>query len=90
MKRLLLGVLLGSLGAVLFHQREGIATIIRPDCDHRQAAAASEEQDAAPADVKEELERLTRAELYRRAQAAGIPGRGEMTKAELIAALRAL
>jgi hypothetical protein len=89
-KRLLLGVLLGNLGAVLFHRRERIATILRPSRDRRQAAAASEEQEAAPADVTEELERLTRAELYRRAQAAGIPGRGEMSKAELIAALRAI
>jgi len=31
---------------------------------------------------------MTREQLYRRAQAAGIAGRSQMSKAELIAALR--
>jgi hypothetical protein len=34
------------------------------------------------------LEELTKQELYDRAQAAGIPGRSEMNKHELIRALR--
>jgi DNA end-binding protein Ku len=34
------------------------------------------------------LDELTKAELYERARAAGIPGRSEMTKDELIRALR--
>lgn len=34
------------------------------------------------------LEGLTKEDLYKRAQAADIPGRSEMTKDELIAALR--
>jgi hypothetical protein len=36
------------------------------------------------------LDELTKEELYRRAQAANIAGRSEMTKEELIAALRKL
>jgi Rho termination factor, N-terminal domain len=35
-----------------------------------------------------DLSRLTAAELYRRAQAAGIAGRSSMTKSQLIEALR--
>ena len=34
------------------------------------------------------LDELTKEELYKRAQAEDIPGRSEMTKDELIAALR--
>jgi hypothetical protein len=37
----------------------------------------------------EELESLTKAELYNRARAAEIPGRSAMTKAQLVRALRA-
>jgi hypothetical protein len=36
------------------------------------------------------LQELSKAELYGRAQAAGIPGRSQMSKDELIRALRAL
>jgi hypothetical protein len=35
-----------------------------------------------------ELEELTREELYQRAQEADVPGRSEMTKEQLVAALR--
>ena len=35
-----------------------------------------------------ELETLTKNELYERARAANIPGRSQMTKAELVRALR--
>jgi DNA end-binding protein Ku len=37
---------------------------------------------------REQLEGLTKAELYERARAANIPGRSEMTKDELVRALR--
>ena len=36
----------------------------------------------------DELDALTRAELYERARAAGISGRSEMTKEQLIDAIR--
>jgi hypothetical protein len=42
--------------------------------------------DEAPAG---DLDQLPRNELYRRAQAAGIRGRSNMSKAQLVAALRA-
>jgi hypothetical protein len=50
---------------------------------------ASLEDDTPRASRVQSLEELTRDELYARAQAAEIPGRSEMTKAELVAALRA-
>lgn len=36
----------------------------------------------------EELSKLSKEELYRKAKEAGIPGRSKMTKSELIAKLR--
>jgi hypothetical protein len=83
-------MLFGTAAAVLFHGRERILTIVRPDRVRTRAATSSiEENKSAPVDSPGALERLTRAELYRRAQAAGIPGRAAMSKAELIAALLA-
>jgi DNA end-binding protein Ku len=38
--------------------------------------------------MKEDLARLSRDELYERAQRLGIPGRSAMNKDELIAALK--
>jgi hypothetical protein len=88
MKPLVRGLLLGTLGSVLFHRRERLSELVR---QRRRAAARppAERGRTAGELPPDELERLTRAELYRRAQAAGIPGRSEMSKAELIAALRA-
>jgi DNA end-binding protein Ku len=43
---------------------------------------------ADPAATDDDLEDLSRAELYERAQAAQVPGRSSMSKAELVAALR--
>jgi DNA end-binding protein Ku len=48
----------------------------------REAADSEHEQDG-----REELTRLDREELYRRAQEAGVPGRSNMSKAELVEAL---
>jgi hypothetical protein len=42
-----------------------------------------------PARRDDQLDSLTKEQLYERAQAEGIAGRSEMTKAGLIAALRA-
>jgi DNA end-binding protein Ku len=41
-----------------------------------------------PEQPREKLDGLTRAELYERARDADIPGRSQMTKAQLIEALR--
>jgi DNA end-binding protein Ku len=51
--------------------------------DGGDARAARE----AAGDGGDELERLDREELYRRAQEAGMPGRSKMSKAELVEAL---
>jgi hypothetical protein len=73
LKALGLGVVVGTLASLLMRRGRRAAS----------AASAAERPD------DDGLERLTRPELYRRAQAAGIAGRSEMTKAQLIAALRA-
>ena len=52
-----------------------------------RAAGAARETVANVAD-RRGLEELTKEELYERARAAGIPGRSDMSKDELIAALR--
>ena len=53
---------------------------VRDGGDARAAREAAE-------DGGDELERLDREELYRRAQEAGVPGRSKMSKAELVEAL---
>ena len=78
MRALALGLALGALASWLFSRRVG-----------RSRAAETGTARPAAADGADDLERMMRPELYRRAQAAGIPGRSEMTKAQLIAALRA-
>jgi DNA end-binding protein Ku len=94
MRSFLLGLLLGTLGAILFHQ---LRYRLKRELDQEPSRAATatgagrstqqsgQRQVAAPDD----LSRLTAAELYRRATAAGIPGRSGMSKAQLIAALQA-
>jgi hypothetical protein len=78
MKALALGLALGALASWLLSRRLGPGDAAETGTATR---AAGEDAD--------DLERMMRPELYRRAQAAGIPGRSEMTKAQLIAALRA-
>jgi hypothetical protein len=94
MRSFLLGLLLGTLGPTLF-DRLRYRLKSEPAEDRSRAAAArgarrSTEQpgdgEGAAPDV---LSQLTAAELYRRAQAAGIAGRSGMSKAQLIAALQA-
>jgi hypothetical protein len=88
-RALLLGIALGALAAFFYSRRNRIAAgppQTRLDAPADSGAAAVETERAQPA---EDLERLTTAELYRRAQAAGIVGRSQMTKAQLIVALRA-
>jgi DNA end-binding protein Ku len=48
------------------------------------------DEPSKPATGEPPLQELSKAELYGRAQAAGIPGRSQMSKDELIRALRAL
>jgi hypothetical protein len=91
MTRFFIGVLLGTAAAIAFQQvrrrrrstQEAPAT--RPPAPHPSA----QHEDALDAEA-DDLESLTSAELYRRAQAAAIRGRASMTKAQLIEALRAV
>ena len=92
-KSLGIGLIVGTLVGILLRQRGwnigpgGYAEArveppsARPVGDEPKVPSGATERD--------DLDRLTRPELYRRAAAAGIRGRSEMTKAELIAALRA-
>jgi hypothetical protein len=89
MRALSIGVLLGAASAIVLQQlRRRMAVSISRPTSPAAAAPAS-----VPNGVKEtgpdDVSSLTAAELYRRAQAAGIRGRATMTKAQLIEALRA-
>ena len=94
MRSFLLGLLLGTLGPILFDRLRYRPTVVAAE-DLSRATAATEadrsteeargsERTSAPDD----LSQLAMPELYRRAQAAGIAGRSDMTKAQLIAALQ--
>jgi hypothetical protein len=91
MRSFLLGLLLGTLGPILVERLRSRPKSEPAEEPSQAAAGRSAEQpgddgDAAPDD----LSQLTAAELYRRAQAAGIAGRSGMSKAQLIAALQAV
>jgi hypothetical protein len=95
MRSLLLGLLLGTLGPVLVVVLRG--RLRNEGAEGQSAAAAAvggERSTREPSHgtraEPDDLSDLTAAELYRRAQAAGIAGRSGMTKAQLIAALRAV
>jgi hypothetical protein len=91
MRPLLLGVLLGTLGSIFFgrlRNRLGGEEAAPTDAPV-DAELSSEPSHRTPA-KPDDLSRLTSAELYRRAQAAGITGRSAMSKAQLIAALQAI
>jgi hypothetical protein len=95
MRSFLLGLLLGTLSPILFGRLR-----YRPEErareDPSRAAAATgagpstEQPGHGEGAAPDDLSRLTAAELYRRAQAAGIAGRSGMSKAQLIAALQAV
>jgi hypothetical protein len=96
MRSFLLGLLLGTLGAILFDRVRYRLKIGAAQHSSRATAATGTERSAEQpgegegASTSPDLSRLTAAELYRRAQLAGIAGRSGMSKAQLIAALRAV
>lgn len=76
MRLLAIGGALGVALAVLFLRRVGAPAVVR----ERVGAVVPRRRTS--------LEGLTKDELYERAQQADIPGRSEMTKDELLKALR--
>ena len=95
MRSFLLGLLLGMLGSILFDRvRYRLKVGAAQDSSRATAATGTERSAEQPSDegpsTSQDLSRLTAAELYRRAQLAGIAGRSGMSKAQLIAALRAV
>jgi Rho termination factor, N-terminal domain len=84
-KALVLGLAVGAAGALLARRRKEMAAFVGSTERRLHRRGASWPRDSEPG---AELEQLTKSELYRHAQAAGIAGRSEMTKAELIEALR--
>jgi hypothetical protein len=94
MRSFLLGLLLGALGPILF---DGLRYRLKgePAEDRSRAAAgtgagrSTEQPRHGEGATSVDLSQLTAAELYRRAQTAGIAGRSGMSKAQLIAALQA-
>jgi hypothetical protein len=95
MRSFLLGLLLGTLGPILF-DRLRYRLKGEPAENPPRAAATSEAErpieqpGAGEGEAQVDLSELTAAELYRRAQAADISGRSGMSKAQLIAALQAV
>lgn len=93
MRSFLLGLLLGTLGPILFVRYR----LNGEPADNRSGSAATseaerriEQEGAGEGEARVDLAELTAAELYRRAQAADIAGRSGMSKAQLIAALQAV
>jgi hypothetical protein len=91
MRSFLLGLLLGTLGPILF-DRLRYRLKAEPAENRSRGAATSEAErpieqpGAGEGQARVDLAELTAAELYRRAQAADIAGRSGMSKAQLIAA----
>jgi hypothetical protein len=92
MRSLMLGVLLGTIVALLKRLRLAAKIGTAETASTRAPAAAAQppagqsgQRGESPSD---DLARLTRQELYLRAQTAGIVGRSQMSKQQLIAALR--
>jgi hypothetical protein len=96
MRSFVLGLLLGTLGPILFDRLRYRPTATTAEDPSRAAAAIEAERSTEEArgsegtSAPDDLSQRTRPELYRRAQAAGIAGRSDMTKAQLIAALQAV
>jgi hypothetical protein len=92
MRSFLLGLLLGTLGPILF---ERLRYRLKSEAAEDPSPAAAtgvggSAEQPGHGEGPHDLSQLTAAELYRRAQTAGIAGRSGMSKAQLIAALKAV
>jgi hypothetical protein len=94
MRSFFLGLLFGTIGPILVDRlRNRLKGEVAQDRQPATAATRAESSAELPGEglsALDDLSQLTTTELYRRAQAAGIAGRSAMSKAQLIAALRAL
>jgi hypothetical protein len=89
MRKLLLGGAIGAIGAILARRRHRAVHLARAQSGRMRGVKDAGRKGVARLRREPDLEELTKEELYHRAQAAGIPGRSEMSKDDLIAALRA-
>jgi hypothetical protein len=92
MRLLILGLLLGAFGSLLLERLRERRGEARRDRQPTVASPSNERASPPPPSTRDDpddLAHLTREQLYRRAQTAGIAGRSRMSKEELIAALRA-
>jgi hypothetical protein len=93
MRSFLLGLLLGTLGPMLFERlryRLESEAAENPSPAAAATGAGGSLEQPGHGEAPDDLWQLTAAELYRRAQTAGIAGRSGMSKAQLIAALKAV
>jgi hypothetical protein len=96
MRSLILGLLIGTFAAVLLERLRLRAKIEAAGAPPRAAPVTAAEAPTGQSGERghdsfsDHLTQMTRQQLYRRAQAAGIVGRSEMSKAQLIAGLRAI
>jgi hypothetical protein len=87
LRALLIGLSLGTLGAVLLQRLLGQNDLVEPTELAVSTTSTPERANDEP-QASDDLSRLSTPELYRRAQAGGIAGRSNMTKAQLVEALR--
>jgi hypothetical protein len=87
-RKLLLGGVIVAIGAVLARRRQRTVDLALAQSDRVRGVTEAGRKRVARLKREPDLEELTKEELYQRAQAADIPGRSEMSKDELIAALR--
>jgi DNA end-binding protein Ku len=79
---------IGATGAILARRRQRALDLARAQGARVRGVSEAGRKRVARLKREPDLEELTKEELYHRAQAADIPGRSEMSKDELIAALR--
>ena len=87
LRALLIGLTLGTLGAVLLRRLLGQKDLVEPT-EPAGSRTSTPERANEELETSDDLSRLSTTELYRRARVAGIAGRSRMTKAQLIEVLR--
>jgi Rho termination factor-like protein len=88
MGRHVIGIAFGFVLGLLFARRKAPLASGRLTGRLRAAAVSAKQSVANAVGRETPLEELTRDELYERAKEADLPGRSEMTKDDLVEALR--